>query len=704
MEYNEIFFKERANKKVKNIWLFFNLLLSANYGSTISQGMITPQYFLIFEILCWVPFFIGIIALKIKGKSTSAFRYIFAIGYSIFYTFMLCTSDSAISFTYIVPLASIMVLYKSRNFILGLGIINTISVIINYAYKMSIGMDSTLQQRDYQLQLSCIILCYLCYVISINHMNLSDGALTNSIRENLNRVITTVEQVKGASNSIVDGVTVVRELADENQQGARTVVKRMSDLSRNNDILHERTMSSMDMTTDISKQVLNVGQLIEQMVDLTTKSVHHAATSSTELSDVMETTNAMTALSNEVETVLQDFTKDFEKVKHETGTIEGISFQTNLLALNASIEAARAGEAGRGFAVVAEQIRNLSTETQDSSGQIMTALQHLEETSGKMAESIIRTLELIQITVEKVQQINTSVTDITTDSNQMGSNINIIDSAIKDVEISNQQLVSNMKQICDAMEVMTECIGTSDETTKVMLSKYEETAININNIETVVNKLMVELGAGGFMGVQDIKPGMKVSIAVNKEGQARLIDYRGEILDRQDELLVIQLRHEDAPLPDFRDNSLKYQLRIVVDNVLYNWEDVNFVPAKGHGSDCIQLTINSNPSIINRRKYPRMPLSYPCRITVTETGNTYNAMTINLSANGFAFSSEDEFFAKCKNMHVTMSVSEFGLLKERKLTGIIIRSTNNDGEHIVGCRMPEDDLSIRDYIKDNYAE
>ena len=38
MDYNENEFKAKANIKARRIWLVFALLLSANYGTDVSQG------------------------------------------------------------------------------------------------------------------------------------------------------------------------------------------------------------------------------------------------------------------------------------------------------------------------------------------------------------------------------------------------------------------------------------------------------------------------------------------------------------------------------------------------------------------------------------------------------------------------------------------------------------------------------------------
>ena len=284
MNYDENLFKEKANKKARRIWLVFALLLSANYGSDAAGHLYPMNQYVIFLILCWVPFLVGDIILKIKGKASDLYRLDLVIGYGIFYTFVLCTTASPIAFTYILPVTSLLVLYKNKRFMIGCGIANSISVILSAVYRAAVlGCTSASDMKNYQLQVSCILLCYICYIMSIRHLNESDGALTDSIKADLQRVITTVEKVKTSSNAVMDGITVVRELAAENKHGSDVVMLGMNELTQNNSKLEDHTESSKSMTSGISTQVQHVTDMIKEMVALTTESEKHALTSSTDL-------------------------------------------------------------------------------------------------------------------------------------------------------------------------------------------------------------------------------------------------------------------------------------------------------------------------------------------------------------------------------------------------------------------------------------
>lgn len=692
MDYNENEFKAKANIKARRIWLVFALLLSANYGSDVSQGGYPSTNFIIFLILCWVPFFSGDLLLRIRGKADDRYRYALVIGYGIFYTFLICTTDSPIAFTYILPVVSLLVLYKDQKFMVGCAIANIASVIVSVFYHLVVlGQNTATDQKNYQLQVACLLLCYIGYIMSIRHLIESDGALTDSIKADLKRVVTTVEQVKTASNTIMDGITVVRELATENKHGSDIVVDGMNKLTDNNDQLQSRTASSQEMTGDINSQVQNVASMINDMVSLTAESGKHAKTSSVDLESLVQTAGTMADLSNEVEHILDAFKAEFETVKQETGTIDSISSQTNLLALNASIEAARAGEAGKGFSVVAEQIRKLSTETKDSSGQISEALSRLDEISGKMTSSIEETLKLIQATLEKVTQTGENVNKITQDSSLLGEHIQTIDSAMKEVESSNRQLVENMEQVSSIVETMTTCISDSDETSKRMLSKYEESASNINNIENVIQELMCELGIGGFMGLDDIHAGMKAKVILPKHLER--MEYHGEVRSVAENSISLIL--SDNPQ---LNGSETCKVQVTVDNVLYCWDQAQIQADTASGSHAYALQLSARPEIKNRRKYPRADVSNPCTITLKDSDTTFSGQLDNISANGFAFLIRDPFFMDHKHADVAIDIQNFALSDQSHLEGHVIRCSDDEGVYIVGCQMPEDNYAIRNYV------
>ncbi|KQC86744.1 methyl-accepting chemotaxis protein [Butyribacter intestini] len=700
-EYDESFFITKANKRGGVTWFILMIIVSVYYGIKVGTGKLDVGYFFMFFTVGWLSFIISKVLLKVKGEDNKNYKWMLGIGYLLFYSVIAWTSLDQVSYVFILPLLSILILYKDPKFIKVMMWITLFILFSSNMYKGLVkGMMDFVSSEECALEFAVVICCYVCTNMAIKHLVESDGALTASIKGNLARVVKTVEQVKIASNEVVDGVTVVRELADENKAGADEVVKDMRVLSDNNDVLNEKTVSSVDMTNVIDDQVRNVAGLMEQVVELINASVEHADTSAKDLVEVVDTTNKMSELSKEVENILADFKEEFNGVKDETSTIDGITSQTNLLALNASIEAARAGEAGKGFAVVADEIRNLSNGTKESSGSIMQALSRLEETSAKMMDSIAQTIELIQLNIEKVSNVNRSVTKITNDAATLGENIKIVDSAVKEVETSNKTLTDNMNQVGAVMNDMTESINKAELTTRTMLSKYESSAKSAMDIEDVVGKLMEELGVGGFMGVQDVRSGMKISIS-NVNGVKK--EYSGEVVERKGNELYITVDEKDSELFDKKDKHTRCNFNIVVDNVLYYWENISIRHSKAAESGEYKLYIESNPQVHNRRKYPRMPIANACTIKFENDDKTYNGRMVNVSANGFAFSVCDSAFVNAKDKNIIVSVDNFDEICTNPLEGCIIRCSNNDGEYTVGCRMPEDIISIKHYVNNNYC-
>jgi len=682
MEYEESYFKKQANKNTLLMWTTLNVIFTVLYILEMIKGGRTPQYLAVFLSLCWIPYLIGLIVLKIKGFDTPIYCEIVSAGYGLLYFFVLMTTKTNVTYGYIFPVASLLVLYKKRKLLIRWGILN-ILILLAYLIKNNFH-DIT----DAEIQIGVTLLCYVAYDIAIRHMTRTEEAMLGSVKADLARVVRTIQQVKNASHSIVDGVTVVSELSDENKDSADLVVNSMEQLSEDNNILQEKTRSSLDMTKQISNQVENVAAMVQEMVALVEESVSHSQTSSEQLADVVNSTKEMAALSTEVEQILQEFQSEFDMVKAETGTIEKISGQTNLLALNASIEAARAGEAGKGFAVVADEIRDLSTGTKTSSTSIMNALANLEATAERMTDSITKTLQLINATMNQITQVDTSVARIATDAVRLGNNVQVIDIAMQEVEASNRNMVDNMNQVTAVMGAMTASISEADESTRTMRNKYIETSTNVLSIGNIVGQLMGELGAGGFMTTEDIHSGMFFTL---EEVLDTTKEYKQQVTNVKGSTIL-------AKLPtDFRvvSSSAVYNLSVIVDNRIYRWESI----AVEIKNNLLSLTVTGNPQVFNRRKYRRGPLFNQCHFTIDGSAMPYVGTMVNISAGGYSFFSDAEELKEAKGKLIELEIDDFPLLDGQELNGTAIRVTDNNGVYIVGCRMLSDNTEIDHYVE-----
>lgn len=694
MKYDEKYFAKSANKKVMIIWLVLEMVFTVSYTIEVLRGLRTIPFYMIFLTFSWVPFLIGVIILKIKGMDTPIYRYVTFAGYAAFYTFALMTSNSIVTFSYMLPITAIFILYKNRNFMISWTAVVEAIIIASICKKWSEGQNLPLDITNYEIIIAAVIICSAGFIMAIVHLTKSDSAMLGSVEGNLKRVITTIEQVKSASNSVVDGVTVVRELSDENREAAHVVVDKMVEVTSKNEELSQNIDSSMEMTEDIESQVIHIDELMEGIVATIQNTASHAEDSMEELTEVVSSANTMAELSTEVEKILENFQEQFHMVKRETGMIESISAQTNLLALNASIEASRAGEAGKGFAVVADEIRNLSSGTQDSSGSIMEALKNLEETSDVMTKSIIKILGFINDALDKMKTVNQSVSAIADDSEKLGSEIQVVGTAIKQVEKSNKNMVSNMKHVQDIMQAVSNGISESEATTATMANKYEETSKNVIRIEQVVGKLVEELGAGGFMSKEDLRAGM--SVAITEFGNDK--PFKCELAKIVENDILVNASVEAEAFMGTHYSHQTYQVEVFVDNTVYIWKDVPISTVTIKGEVFYKLGVEGNPKVMNRRKHPRLSMNNPCRIVLRASNTSFRGRVVNISAGGFAFACSAKEFAGISGERVAIAIENFDLLKGAPLEGIAIRSSNDNGTYIVGCRMLEDNMKILEYV------
>jgi methyl-accepting chemotaxis protein len=110
---------------------------------------------------------------------------------------------------------------------------------------------------------------------------------------------------------------------------------------------------------DSDAAALGARELAASIAELTRQMDHAAQATRVAVDRATETRQSFDALSTNV-----------AEIDEVAGLIAEIASRTNLLALNATIEAARAGAAGKGFAVVAAEVKQLATQTAQSTERI----------------------------------------------------------------------------------------------------------------------------------------------------------------------------------------------------------------------------------------------------------------------------------------------------------------------------------------------
>ena len=114
MEYNEELFKKSANKKASIVWAVICVLIPGVYAGEIAKGRMSHETFLMMLVFCWVPYLLAFLQLRIKGAANNQYKIFVAVGYGIFYAFVIITINSTVAFSLMLPMAGMLILFKNR--------------------------------------------------------------------------------------------------------------------------------------------------------------------------------------------------------------------------------------------------------------------------------------------------------------------------------------------------------------------------------------------------------------------------------------------------------------------------------------------------------------------------------------------------------------------------------------------------------------
>ena len=267
------------------------------------------------------------------------------------------------------------------------------------------------------------------------------GEAARALDASLQHIGQLITEVRATADSVVDGVSGLRESTASVADGSRRASQEATRTSESANGVSSNVQTVASGTEEMSASIREIAANAQDAAGVAASAVR-----------VADQTNATVAKLGASSAEIGDVVK----------TITSIAEQTNLLALNATIEAARAGEAGKGFAVVANEVKDLAQET------------------AKATEDISRRVEQIQVDTEAavtaISQISGNIARINDTQSTIAAAVEEQTATTNEMGRSAADAASGSSTIASGVQTMASAAAQSSATVDGMMQSLEQLA------------------------------------------------------------------------------------------------------------------------------------------------------------------------------------------------------------------------------------
>ena len=273
------------------------------------------------------------------------------------------------------------------------------------------------------------------------------GILAKSIDETSERLGSILKDISETANSLSSASTEILAATTQQLSGAT-----------------EQSAAVSETTTTVDEVKALSEQAVERSQEVVNSSQKAAEISQTGSRAVTETVESMGHIKERVEGIAENIvalSERTQQIGEIITTVNEIATQSNMLALNASVEASRAGEYGKGFAAVAGEVRSLAEQSRQSTVQVRTILQDVQnainaavmatEEGTKVVDTGVKlaaqTGEAISALASAIQQSSQTASQVMAGGRQQASGVEQVAVAMQNINQVTQQSLASSRQV-----------------------------------------------------------------------------------------------------------------------------------------------------------------------------------------------------------------------------------------------------------------
>lgn len=471
----------RANTGSVITYAVLVAILEICYLIEVIKGSRTVGYFVVFSVLALVPYFMCLFLYKVDEEDQKI-KYIMAIGFEIFYFFIIFTTISPIAYVYAIMMAVLLLSYDNIRLILGYMIVVCAGNIIEVGVKFAKGEVASSDMPNVEIRIASLILFTGFMTVGTLISDRNNQSRMEEVEKEKERAAELNEQILHVSEQITENIQIVADKMEVLEGSSNKTKSSMEEVAQGTGETVESIQLQMEKTEEIQNTIKRVeysSDTIRQNMDETQRELAQSQNNINALIGQVQISNEANAdVSRELEE-LYTYTNQMQSIVQ---MINDVTEQTSLLALNASIEAARAGEAGKGFAVVASEISALATQTQQATVNITNLINNISTELSQVVEVIHQMMKNVEVQNQATDNTARSFEQIAGCIEKVERESRSLEQLVVELSDANSEIIRGIETISAATEEVT---AHSSET----LEASEENSNITGEVSEIVDRL-----------------------------------------------------------------------------------------------------------------------------------------------------------------------------------------------------------------------